>query len=276
MTRSSLRPLAALLCLLPVLHAQAPAKPEFEVASVKPNTAGMHMVRIGFMPGGRFNAEGATLRMLVRLAYDVKDSQISGGPGWLATDAFDIQAKAPEGKADFATMKLMLQSLLTDRFHLTFHRESKEAPIYELNVAKAGSKLTPSASGSCIQPGPGGPTAGFRPGEKPPCGAIRMGLGLLDGSGVTMDRFLSALSEATGRPVVDKTGLTGAFDIHLTYTPDQPIAAIQQQHPDAPSVDPGGPSVLTAVQEQLGLRLDSAKGPVESLIVDRVEKPSEN
>jgi uncharacterized protein (TIGR03435 family) len=281
--------LAWLLGLSPAIHAQSPASsPQFEVASIKPNTGGGRNRMIRMAPGGRLNVENLPLKFLVRIAYDVKEFQISGGPSWIDSDSYDVTAKA-ESNFSPDEMRPMLQALLADRFKLAIHRETKEAAVYELTAAKGGIKLAASKEGSCTKFDPKSPPPALpRPGDKPPnfCGNIRVGRGLIDASGITMDRFLMVLSDMLGRTTIDKTGFTGNFDVHLEFTPDEatPGAAFGPAGPGGPG-DPGkpvpsgdstGPNVFTALQEQLGLRAVPAKGQVEMLVIDHVERPSEN
>jgi len=260
----------------------APAPLTFEVASIKPNSGDDRRIGIQFMPGGGLRTTGTTLKFLVTFAYDVRDFQVSGGPGWLNSDRFDIVAKS--GGSENATqddmrnmtdeqmktaaeqMRLKLQALLADRFQLTIHRESKEQPVYALVIGKNGSKLQESK----VQ----------QKGDRRRM--MRMGRGELTGDGVGLEMLAENLSSQLGRPVIDRTGLKGDFDFKLTWTPDpgQSMAGFGGPPPpgaDAPPPpDPNGPSIFTAVQEQLGLRLESQKGPVNLIVIDRVEKLSEN
>ena len=309
--------LAALLAALATplaLGAQAPqpsaSAPAFEVASIKPNNSGDGRVMLGNQPG-RFTATNVTLRMLIRNAYQLQDFQISGGPGWLNSDHFDIVAKidpavqesinAARGGIGPAAvpgqgpnpLQLMIRSLLADRFKLVAHNETKEQTIYALVVARTDGKLGPAlkksdidcaalmanarARGQAAAPPPGPP----QPGQRMPCG-VRIGPGNLSASAGTLAQFAQSLGMFVGRIVVDKTGLTGGYDIDLTWTPDQMPQRAAGTPGDQPvringvDIDPNGPSIFTAVQEQLGLKLDSQKGPVEMLVIDRVEKPVEN
>jgi bla regulator protein blaR1 len=311
----TLRTAAALgtLAIPLVLGAQAPQTPapgpSFEVASIKPNNSGDGRVMMGNQPG-RFTATNVTLRMLIRNAYQLQDFQISGGPGWLNSDHFDIVAKidpavqesinAARGGIGPATapgqrpnpLQLMIRSLLAERFKLAVHTETKEQPIYALVLARSDGKLgsdlkkseidcaalmAARGRGAAAAPPPGPPL----PGDRLPC-AIRIGPGNLAASGGSLAQFAQSLGMFVGRVVVDKTGLTGGYDITLTWTPDQ----LPQRAPGTPGdqpirvngieIDPNGPSIFTAVQEQLGLKLDSQKGPVEMLVIDRAEKPVEN
>jgi uncharacterized protein (TIGR03435 family) len=250
------------------IHAQsAQARPEFEAASIE--------AKLGVSPGsyirvlpGKLDSENQPLRNLIMRAYDVRDFQISGGPGWIDSERYDIEAKA-EGNATRERTLLMLQTLLEDRFHLAHHRDTKELPVYELTVAKSGFKLQPLKEGSCVTPDP---NAALAPGQKQSdfCGYLGMGKGSLDATALSMASLATALSYVLGRPVADKTGVMGEFSIHLTFAP-QEIAPEGTPLPDTP-----GTSIFSAIQEQLGLKLNSSKGPVEILVIDRVEKPSEN
>jgi len=219
-----------------------------------------------------------SLRLLIQFAHGVKDFQISGDPPWIGSDHYDIQAKA-EGNASVKQMEgPMLQALLADRFQLTLHRETRQLPVYELTVVKGGVKLQLTRQGDCtpysVDSPPPPPTAGA---SRPIfCGYPRMGSdGLnrtLEGAGVSMAVLAANLSRSElHRKILDRTGLTGTFDVYLKWTIDSPAG------PASPGIsdDPTGPSVFTALQE-LGLKLESAKGPVEVLVIDRVEKPSAN
>jgi bla regulator protein blaR1 len=256
----------------------------FEVASIKPSGSDDRRVSIMMQPGGGLRTTGSTLKMLLTMAYDVREFQISGGPAWINTDRYDIMAKAERSmgaenplddprkmteeqrKTVGDQMRERLRALLADRFQLTLHRESKEQSVYALVVAKNGPKLQESQT----KEGTG------------PHGMMRMGRGELSGQGVQLDMLAKTLSSQLGRTVIDRTGLKGNFDFKLTWTPDPgqsatPLGGGPPPGADAPPPpDPNGPSVFTALQEQLGLRLESQKGPVEMLVIDRVEKPSEN
>lgn len=274
----------AFVCMLPA-HAQAPAvsappRPEFEVASIKPNDVGGRNVRIGVSPGGRFNAENVWVRLLIRFAYDVKEFRIAGAPDWTASERFDATAKA-ENNVNPDQMRPMLQALLADRFGLKLHRETKELPVYLLTAAKGGFKLRESKEGTYITPGPDMPPPA--PGQKPPrfCGNMMLRRNGFDGFAIGIDRLVATLSDVAGRTVVDKTGLIGKFDVHLEWAVDEATPGMV-----APGLPPGtgkppdgtdsGPSIFTALQEQPGLKLKSSKSPIEVLVIDHVERPSEN
>jgi uncharacterized protein (TIGR03435 family) len=257
----------------------ATPRPAFEVASIKLNKSGDRRMMFPAPRGGRFTASNVTVQLLITLAYRVKDFQLSGGPAWLNTEHYDIEAKA-EGNPSIDTLGPMLQTLLEDRLELKFHRETKDLPVYALVVAKAG-KLH-AAEGEC-GPMPTGPPPPLEPGKLPTafCGGFFMFPGHLSGQKVAIMQLLDPLSRFTGRIVLDKTNLTGKYDINLEYTPEQgqfqaPPGGAPPGMPSLPPVDPNGPSLFTALQEQLGLKLESQKGPVEMMVIDHIERPSEN
>lgn len=278
------------------LAAQTPQStptPAFEVASIKPNNSGDGRVMMQNQPG-RYIATNVSLRLLIRNAYQLQDFQITGGPGWLASDRFDINAKVPD---EFRTigppapgsgpgpLALMIRALLADRFKLVVHNETKDSPIYALILARTDGKLGPNLKKSEVDcaaqfaagrgrgpmpmPPPGAPPAG----GPMPCG-IRIGPGNMAVGGSPLSQVANSLGMFAGRVVQDRTGLTGNYDFSLTWTPDQ----MAQRPPGAPEppVNADGPSLFTAVQEQLGLKLDSQRGPVEMVVIDRAEKPVED
>lgn len=274
----------------------APApQPQFEVASIKPNKSGDGRVMLGLQPGGRFNATNVTLRMLIRNAYQIQDFQLVGGPSWLTEDRFDIVAKAEDGTVSLAPpppgqpspISLMIRALLAERFKLVLHEENRDMAIYALILARSDGKFGPqlkksdtdcAALAAARGRGAGGPPPLPTPGAPPPPCSIRIGPGSLIASGQTLTQFASSLGNFAGRIVVDKSGLEGGYDFTLNWTPDQaanrPPGA--PPGPDGAPVDPNGPSLFTALQEQLGLKLDSQRGPVKVFVIDRVERPTEN
>lgn len=253
--RSLLLMFAAMACLT----AQT-----FEVATIKPNAASDNRVGIRIEPGGRFNASGISVKALIGIAYNVRDFQVVNAPGWLGAERFDISAKAPDELGDRVPMEKirpMIRALLEERFQLKTHRDTKEAAIYALVVGKNGHKLTPAKAQS---------------GQR---GMMTMGRGGLNANGIGMPQLAQMLSQQLGRTVLDKTELSGEFEIKLQWTPEVGHAGglAGPPSPDAaPPTDNSGPTIFTAVQEQLGLRLESTKGPVEMIVIDKVEKPSEN
>jgi len=237
-------------------------------------------------PVGRLVIRGMPVSGLVTFAYNVRNFQVTGGPGWMSNDRWDVEARSEEGSitppafpADPSKpnpIALRLQSLLEDRFQLKLHRETKELPIYELSIAKGGPKIKLNDDQTPFKPPERGapPPPPVQRGGTMPRFSMRTGRGSLEATAMDMNNIVQTLSNLLGRTVVNKTGLKGLFDAKLTWTPD---AALQgPAGPDAPPVDPSGPSIFTAIQEQLGLKLDSAKGPVDVIVIDSVQRPSEN
>ena len=227
----------------------------------------------------------APLMMLIQNAYAVQASQVVGGPAWINSEGYDIEAK-PEGNTDRPQMWLMLQSLLSDRFKLALHRETREFPVYALTMTKGGLKPPPPNAGSCVTIDPSAPP---RPGAPLgfPCGRVGVmgspsGLLQMQGGKVPMPELVRVLAMVMGRPVVDRTGVTGEFDVHLEFSPDETTMGLPGAggpgDPGGPplATDPGRPNIFAALQEQLGLKLSSAKGPVEVLVIDHVERPTAN
>jgi len=256
----------------------------YEVASIKPNKSVDNMVRLMYTPDS-LSATGATVQMLIENAYDIQDNQLSGAPGWVRSDKYDIEAKMDSAVADrihklddaeqrLAIRQHMLQALLADRCKLVIHRESTEQPVYVLVIAKGGSKLHEAKPGDTYPNGLKGPNG------QPGAGMFRMGgpgVPSLTAQGIPISNLVRLLSRQLGRKVIDKTGLTGIYDFTLKWTPDQNTPMFGGPAPaEAAPPDSSGPSLLTAIQEQLGLKLESHKGPVELIVIDHVEKPSEN
>ncbi len=257
--------------------------PKFEVASIRPSTRCDTGARSGggSSPGRLTltcqSVEGLIGGAYVRFANGQFSTQprgisIEGGPAWTRSERYDIKAK-PEGDASFEMMNgPMLQALLEDRFKLKIHRETREVPVYALVVAKGGHKLQPFKEGSCT---PIDINKFTPPPDSNNCHARGTKKGSnqeVNAQGMRVDDFSRIfLNGALDRPVIDKTGITGRFDFHLEYAPDEATPFL----PAAP--DPaGGPSIFTALQEQLGLKLEPAKGPGEFRVIDSVERPSEN
>jgi uncharacterized protein (TIGR03435 family) len=241
--------------------------------------------------------ECATLQRLIQLAYvtfadgaspDMQMIQISGGPGWTQSESYDLAAKAEGAARVEQMMGPMLRALLEDRFKLKIHRETKEMPVYALTVAKSGFKLHPLKEDGCVAidlnrlptPAPGQPMPNF-------CGNISMRMGgqsvTMDGHGMSVKDFSARLSTMVDRKVIDKSGVTGLFDFHLEFAPDEATTMFRggrggggDAGNPAPAAEVAGPSIFDALQEQMGLKLLPDKGPVESLVIDHAEKPSEN
>jgi uncharacterized protein (TIGR03435 family) len=240
--------IACYVCLAVVAGAQAP--PAFEAASIKPTHYQGGPLRVtSRVDADGINFSNTTLKACIQRAYGVKPYQVTG-PDWIGTERYNIVAKA-SGPAPEAALLLMLQTLLADRFKLVFHRESKEMPVYALVGAKNGPKFK-EAKGE---------------------GATQIGAG--DGEGVLFERagmnaLAGVLARSVDRPVLNDTGLNGLYDFKLTWTEDN-----GPRRPDA--AEPGdAPSIFTAVQEQLGLKLEARRAPVDILVIDRAGRPSEN
>ncbi len=256
------------------LFAQSTPRPEFQAASIKLNTENPPNRMQRPFPGGRWSSRNAHLQMIILTAYGIQPYQLIGGPNWMTSDGFDIEAKA-DGEASTAQMLLMLQSLLADRFKLAVHRETREQPVYSLTAAKGTFNPPPPKEGGCA---PLDPTAPPQPGPMP-CGMVRTGLsGFLDGYNIEISKVVYSLASVLGRPVLDHTGFTGTLDLHLKFTPDAATQGLPGGALGAPPADPdpSRPNIFEAVQEQLGLKLTSSKGPVEVLIIDHVERPTAN
>jgi bla regulator protein BlaR1 len=288
----------------PAVRAQSGAgvKPKFEVASIRPCEPGRRG-RLSVTPGS-LHTSCISLAALASIAYgvDLRFPIQSEGPAWIKSDGYDIEAKA-EGTPSAQTMQgPMLQALLEDRFKLKIRRDSREVPIYALTVAKSGFKLQPLKEGSCAPYDPlkppqlGGQTpaeiraaadatcanAGTIGLRKAPTGPVTVNF-----HGMNLNDFSKALDRAMDRSIINKTGIIGMFDIHMEFAPDEAVPAFMPggrllgyagpATPPPPQGDPiGGPSIFTAIQEQLGLRLEPTKGPGEFFIIVSAERPSEN
>jgi len=274
---------------------QESARPRFEVASIKPNVSNDGRVSIQ-RTGSRYTARGVSLALLIRNAYNVQEFQVIGAPAWAESERFDIVATMPDG-LDPAPIRagapsgqaVMLQRLLEERFHLASHKETRDMPVYALVMASGDRKLGPALRRSSIDcaaliasaRGRGnGPPAPPPPGELSPCSSS-VAPGTIVVRSQTMTEFATALSRLTntgsslGRLIVDRTGLDGYYDIDLHFTPDR-----------IPNFGPGGPpqglppidceaaSIYAAMREQLGLKLESQRAPVDVIVLDRVEKPT--
>ena len=258
-----------------------PAKPpEWAVISIKPNQAEDHGMRFFFTPDG-ISFNNIPVQMILRQAFDLQDDLIFAAPDWVKTDRYDVEAKV-DG-ADVAALKtipydqrgVMLQSLLADRFKLITHTETRTLPVYELHIAKSGSKLHQATAGDTYPHGIKAPDGSAARG-----GMMMMGRGNFTGQAVSLTVLIKQLSQQLHRTIVDKTGLTGNYDFNLRWSPEQDLGSGPPgpgggAH-DAPPPPDSGPSIFTALEEQLGLKLESAKGPVKTLVIDHIERPSEN
>jgi uncharacterized protein (TIGR03435 family) len=240
---------SSVLALSALVHAQArpDAAPTFEVASVRPNPSGGNRIEV---TPGRLTVSSATLGACIKWAYDVQDVQISGAnsqvSGLLNSERYDIEAKSTEPVPD-GQMKLMLRSLLAERFEMTFHKETKEMGGFALVVDKNGPKFHPSQSD--------GPSR------------LQGSKSIRRWTATTMPELAAAVGEAMEAPVVDETGRSAKYDFSVDLTPYMPVGG---ERPDIPSI------VVTAIREELGLKLEPRKAPVTVMVVDRLEKPSSN
>jgi len=259
----------ALLLSLGVVVAQTGAG--FDVVSVEPRAPGAGAgVDVDTQPGGRLTIKNASLRMLVTFAYRVQDDQVVGGDPWTANDRFDIVAKA-EHEATTEELFVMLRPVLRERFKLTLNNATRDLQVLALTVraeGKPGNQRKPSDADCTGLPGDGSRGCAF---------SVRAGS--IHGRGMPMRRLAAVLSQFAGRIVVDRTGIDAPQDFDLTWTPE--FLRARQLPPgqtefvlNGVSVDPNGPSLFTALQEQLNLKLESTKAPVDVLVIDRAEKPT--
>ena len=258
-----------------LLRAQTANVPVFEVVSVKPNDSGTVDSSSMVMAGGRYLARNATLRSMIRTAWQVHDDQIIGGPDWIGADRFDLTAKAPGNPplAGFIIQaRLMLRSALADRFKLTLQPERREIPVYALVLARSdgrtGPQLARTDAASCAGPprpvpvAPGAP----EPSEPSPCDSAFSRPAHLSGRGRDAATLITQIGQWADRVVVDRTGLTGKFDWDLQWTPESltPLTGAQTT----------GVPFVTALQEQLGLKLEAQRAPIDVLVIARAERPT--
>jgi uncharacterized protein (TIGR03435 family) len=242
------------LVLAVVLCAQAEDLLKYEVASIRPANPEERMTRLE-LSSGSFQGTRFTLRQMVTYAYNLRDYQVSGGPKWIDAERYDVRTKPdkpdpyPSSTASGATFERhaardqeRMRNLLKERFQLVVQRETRQLPVYALTVAKGGVKMKPAQTEAI---------------------KLSFNRGLVTAEAVKMDQFKTILTLQLGRPVLDETGLTGSFDFKLEWTPE-----------DAPAL--AGESIFTAIREQLGLKVESKKGPVETIVIAKAEKPSEN
>jgi uncharacterized protein (TIGR03435 family) len=277
-----------LVCPGASIFGQTVTAPSFEVATIKPSDPNNPGGGIGF-DADKFTTNGQTVKVMMKFAYNLNigtDQQISGGPSWVGTTKFDIVAKMNDdtiaalpkltNDQKRERLQLMVRELLADRFKLRVHHETKELPVYALMVGKNGSKLTPSVdaprssdTGSDSKHS----TSGWH-------GLQMQGRGQMEGHGANPDMLANVLGfqpEIGGRMVVDKTGLKGTYDFLLKWTPDASLGTSSSPFGTSGApVDPSGPSLFTALREELGLTLDATKAPVDTIVIDSVEMPSEN
>jgi bla regulator protein blaR1 len=237
--------------------AQSLSLPQFEAASVKPSEPGnLRGATYEFLPGAGLRVTNGTLKGMLETAYDLRQFQIFGGPSWVNSERYDVLAKSPSGEfgtragnsiEEIKAVRSRLQALLAERFQLRVHRETKELSEYALEIGKDGPKLSDESVSN---------SAG-----------IRRSCGQMIGTSATMTNLVLMLSRELDRPLVDRTGLTGKYSFRLDWTPETG---------SCPGVPDDNPSIFTALEEKLGLKLESIKGPVDSLVIDYAERPSGN
>jgi uncharacterized protein (TIGR03435 family) len=261
----SLRPTLVCVSVAAALGVMVSAQAvEFDVVSVKVIAPGD---RREFMMalGGRLSA-ATTLKLLIRTAFQIQDDQIVGGPDWLTTQRFEIDARSPADNDFYARLMGMMQALLADRFKLVTHTERRELAVFALERVKRDGALGPGLRPTAC------PDPSIDMAKVSPCVNISPGAGSLSTRGIPVKQFIEYLSANLGRVVVDRTGLQDRYDIDLKWTPEQPA----RPGAAAPAADPDAVSIFTALQEQLGLRLDSTRDKVDVLVIDSVEQPTPN
>jgi len=232
-------------------------KASFEAAVIKPNTSVGNGIGGNTGPG-LFMYTNVTLRIFIQNIYGLRDYQVIGAPNWLNVDKWDITART-DGPTSYVQKREMAKTLLADRFALRFHLETKELPVYWLTATKDGPKFQPAKNDDDPQ-------------------SFRLDAGLLSGHKFNVASLANMLSVQLNMPVIDKIGLKGVYDLKLEWapTPNEGNFSVRNDANDPPTADLSGPTIFTAIQEQLGLRLESGKGPVEVFVIDSVSKPSEN
>jgi uncharacterized protein (TIGR03435 family) len=268
---------AFVLCTcLSLAVAQAPLT--FDVASIKPNNSGSIAQSVRFYPpSGRVTITNGTLKGLMLQAFQLQESQLVGGPGWIASDHFDIVANSEQENLSPQQRWLMIKALIVDRFKLKVHTESREQSVFALVLSRKdgalGEHLHKSSTDCANMRPPTAPPPAFDPAHPPPCGVIMGGPGQMTLRGVPIEWVTKQLAARVGRAVIDGTGLTGYFDLDLEFTPQARVGDAADPAADRPA-DPGA-SIYTALQEQLGLKLESQKHAVDVLVIDSAEHPTE-
>jgi len=254
--------IAAITIVIGTLPLRSQTRPSFEVASIKAGDAKDIRSGVHIQPGGLFRTENATLRTLISFAYDLRNYEISGGPPWMDSEIFTIEAKAPAPiptRRDYETqIKIMIQSLLADRFRLTTHSETRQESVYDLVIARGGHKLRLADANATDS-------------------TLTVRSGHLIANHIPLSQLVHSLSLQFGRAVIDKTGMSGRYDFDLSYMPEARDGIFGQLQPTAVGdVDPNSVSIFTAITDQLGLQLESSKEAVALLVIDHAEKPDAN
>jgi uncharacterized protein (TIGR03435 family) len=282
----------------PRIHAHSPQQtaapvPSFEVASIRPTNSDVAGGFISYRDPGRLTAPHANTRLLILFAYHIKNFQLMGGPGWVNSQGYDIDAKVDDSLAEklrnlpveqqLDQKRLMMRSLLADRFKLSVTLATKELPVYALVLAKGGPKLNDVHSSSNPDDPAAGPTistAVGHPTAAPPGRATTFtahdGENALTAKSMSIPNLIDLLSGQLDRAILDRTTLKGAYDFTLQWAPEIAIPYGIRGPDNTPPPDSTAPSIFTALQEQLGLRLELIKGPVDTVTIDHIEQPSEN
>ncbi len=277
---AKMKSFVANICLFSIvlLSGQAGAQTKFDVASIKPVSdlsPGVGTGKVRLLPGGRAIGDEVLVRYLIQTAYGLRSYQLLGGPAWIDSDHYQIDGKS-EGNPTQQQLLIMLQSLLEEEFKLVAHREKRDLPVYELAVSKSGMKFRPKEQ-ACADSEPV-PYQGPGRGAPLSCGRIQVGLGrgggVINGLNIPMSELVRVLSNVLGKTVIDRTNVTGTFDVHFSFAPDQALSGITLPPNVAP--DPNMVTIFTAIEQQLGLKLTSTKGPVEVLVIDSIQKPVQN
>jgi uncharacterized protein (TIGR03435 family) len=254
---------AAAVCLTftsaAICEPTTPTRLTFEVASIKPSQPGNGIYTIKPLPGGSgYTAQNAPVKLMISLMYKVPMRQIVGGPDWINNEPYDVEARV-DGPHSVDDLHIMYQNLLTDRFNLKFHKETREGPVYALTVDKSGLKMKADGTGQALA-----------------IPIVPAGAGAFKGTQVPMQYlsyWLGQQLQNDGRPVVDETGLTASYDFTISFVPQLPPNVTRDQ---LPAEMQELPSIFDAVKDQLGLKLEAAKGPVEYFVIDHIDKPSAN
>jgi uncharacterized protein (TIGR03435 family) len=275
----------------------APVDPNsrFEVVAIKRFADAGNQVLMRMTPG-RFESH-LPVGLLLRQALQKADYQIVGAPGWIDTERYSISAKPPDG-TPLNALPVLLVNMLKDRFQMATHLETRELPIFHLVMARTDGRLGPDlkptsaecqatieariAAAKASAAAPAGPPPPLPqlpgPNDPLPCGFVRSPAGQLGGTGRTIAEMLRALSDLVGRPVIDKTGLAGLYDFNLKFAPESAASNVMLRllspGPPPPAADSTAPSLAAALQEQLGLKLEGARGPVEVVVIDKFERPT--
>jgi len=266
-----------------------PQESRFEVVSIKRNTGGGGRSMMSVEPSGRVSVRNLPVQHVIVRAYGIQPFQITGGADWVQSERYDIDAKAPEGAVVTAdAVNVMLRTMLADRFNLKMRRETRESAIFELVLARSdrrfGEKLR-QTSADCVanrnrgtERGSAAPNAALiGPGDPIPCGIVMSGGNRIAAGGQTMTRFATMLTPLVQRIVVDNTGLTGLYDFDLQFLPEQGYGRAGGDNPVRMYlVAADVPPLMTAIREQLGLKLQPARGAVEYVVIESIDRPSDN